>query len=345
MRAKLFEMLANDVFSSLNEKRRRQAQSPAGLIHDRLGSHDREAFREKRGRRNIYLTFLIKIDLECPAGDEAPRSVFPLIIGLRKSVQAVAGRKNKDTYFGDEACAKAGILILKYPIKHGVVTSWYDMKKIWHHAFDNELRLDPAGHPVLLTEEPLNPKANREKMIQLQFETLNVLSFSVGIQAGLSLHSSGRPTGIVFDADDGVRDTVPFYEGYLLPPAILRLNLAGRDLTAWLQKILNERGYTFTTSAGREIVRDIKEKPAYVALDFEAELQNAATTAIRCPTAMRSSLQMSACDALTCFSSRLSTDFSSTGSTRLSSTRSRSAPSMFGRIWTQILCRLAALQC
>ncbi|KAF5302109.1 hypothetical protein FQR65_LT08660 [Abscondita terminalis] len=162
------------------------------------------------------------------AGEDAPRAVFPSIVGRPRHPGVMVGMGQKDCYVGDEAQSKRGILTLKYPIEHGIVTNWDDMEKIWHHTFYNELRVAPEEHPVLLTEAPLNPKANREKMTQIMFETFNT-------------------------------------------PAMSRLNrLSHENLT--------ERGYSFTTTAEREIVRDVKEKLCYVALDFEQEMATAASS-------------------------------------------------------------------
>ena len=156
-------------------------------------------------------------------------------------------------------------------MEHGIVTDWDDMIEIWHNAFHNELRVDPEEFPILLTEAPLNPKAMRGKMTQIIFQKFKSPAMYIANQAVLSLFSSGRTTGIVVQSGDGVSHTVPIYETYALPHATLPLEIAGGNLTDYLASMLNDRGYSFTTTSELEIVRDIKEKLCYVPFDFESK--------------------------------------------------------------------------
>ncbi|XP_035696348.1 actin, cytoplasmic-like isoform X2 [Branchiostoma floridae] len=210
------------------------------------------------------------------AGDNAPRAVFPAVVGSPRHEGIMLGMGAKDAYVGDEAQSKRGVLSLRYPMEHGIVTNWDDMERVWHHAFYNEMRMAPEEHPLLVTEAPINPKVNRERMTITMFETFNVPALYVSIQAVLSLYASGRTSGIVLDCGDGVSHCVPIFEGYSLPHSIMRLNLAGRDITHYLMKLLTERGYSFVTSAEREIVRDLKEKTCFVSMNFEEEMMRIA---------------------------------------------------------------------
>jgi len=164
------------------------------------------------------------------------------------------------------------------PIKKGIVTSWDDMEVIWHHTFFDELRVDPEEHPVLLTEPPLNPKMNRERMTAIMFETFRTPAFYAGISAVLSLYSCGLTTGIGIDAGYGVSHTVPVYEGYALPHAIKKLNIAGWGLTEYLAHILIERGYYFPIPEYERSLNNMKEKFAYCAEDFHWEFKGAEGT-------------------------------------------------------------------
>lgn len=211
------------------------------------------------------------------AGEDHPCAVFSSIIGYPKVSNQMVGVSNSKTYFiGDEAQQKRGVCTIKYPIAHGIIEDWDDMKKIWSHTFYNELRAPPNENPVMLTEAPLNPKANREQMCRIMFDDFDVPAMYIQIQAVLSLYAAGRTTGIVVDSGDGVTHTVPIFEGYQIPHAIDKILLAGRDLTQFLARILKDDNYNFETSAEKESVRDMKEKLCYVADDYDAELKKAA---------------------------------------------------------------------
>ena len=158
------------------------------------------------------------------------------------------------------------------------------MEKFWHRAIYSQLRCEPEEHRFILTEPPLNTPENREQMAEIMFETFNVKGLFIGVQATLALYAqisgpesksmaNGDLTGTVIDSGDGVTHTAPIYEGFSIPHAVAKIQIAGRDLTQFMQKLLLERSIKLTSSAELEIVRDIKEKLCFVAQDYEEALK------------------------------------------------------------------------
>ncbi|XP_052784461.1 actin-3-like [Mya arenaria] len=212
------------------------------------------------------------------SGDDAPKAVFPTIIGSPKLDVAMSSPQDRSHYMGESAMAHCGIFSLRRPIQRGVVTDWDDMERIWNHTFYDQLRVDPAEHNVLLTERPLNPRSNREKMLELMFEKYRAPGVYVSPQATLSLYSSGRHGAIIVDIGEGVTHVTAHMGVYQWTQATVRSHLAGSDITEYFRKMLMERGYYFQTSAERDIVRQMKEKLCYVAEDYQAEMSTAATS-------------------------------------------------------------------
>jgi actin, other eukaryote len=147
------------------------------------------------------------------------------------------------------------------------------MESIWHHLYDNELRIPSENHAVLVDEPPLNPKSNREMMMQSFFESFQIPAFHVSIQAVWAFYAYGRGCGAVLHSGDGTTHIVPIWQGYTFPHAVSRINVAGGEVTDRLQTLLGEKGCLFNSSGQREIVRDIKERSCYVAIDSAKELE------------------------------------------------------------------------
>ena len=177
----------------------------------------------------------------------------------------------KDFYIRLEAEEIRGILNLNYPIKQGNIIDWREMENIWEYTFTNELRVDPSEHYIIISDSPMNTKVNKEKLALIMFEEFNIPGLFFANQVVLPLYSIGKTIGIVADIGDVFSHIGSVFEGYSLSHSIIEMELAGRDVTDYLIRILYEEGVHLTTTAEREIAKDIKEKTCYVALDFEDE--------------------------------------------------------------------------
>ena len=215
------------------------------------------------------------------AGSNFPAHIFPSLVGrpIIRAANRIEDIEVKDLMVGDEASKLRSMLEVNYPMENGMVRNWEDMLHVWDYTFGPEkLNLNPADCKILLTEPPMNPTRNREKMIEVMFEKYGFDSAYIAIQAVLTLYAQGLLTGVVVDSGDGVTHICPVYEGFALPHLTRRLDIAGRDITRYLIKLLLLRGYAFNQTADFETVRMMKEKLCYVGYDIAAEQKLAQET-------------------------------------------------------------------
>jgi actin-related protein len=170
-------------------------------------------------------------------------------------------------------------LNLKHPIVDGIIVDWDNMEKLWQHVFQNELRVNPAEQPILLTESPLNSKENRRQTTQIMFETFQVPSLYLNMQALFSLYASNQTTGLVVDSGDSISYAVPVVEGDVITSAIRSTNVAGAEIANFYLQCLYRQGFNdYRTTQEEQIVEEFKKRYSFVSLDFPTDLNTSTTS-------------------------------------------------------------------
>jgi actin-related protein len=202
------------------------------------------------------------------AGEPSPRFVFPTITGKEKykSVMVDVGARN--TYIGSDAAKMRGVLKIKYPIERGAIMDWNDYYEILNYCFYSLLRIpNLSEYPVLYTEPPFLQKETKEYIARVFFETHRVKSLIMIPTPILSIFGVGLTTGLVVESGDGVTWICPVINGEIVDQAVQKLPLAGTDINQHLKNLLMREGINIESSAVDEIIKDIKEKNCYFALD------------------------------------------------------------------------------
>jgi actin-related protein len=189
------------------------------------------------------------------SGEAAPRAVMPTWVRYMEAPKKVpAGMfgqpvmpiaegtlPDRPGFIGEDPSVPKLRSHWKHPVERGVVRDWDEMEKILEYSFDFELKADPEDHPVIMTDgSPLSDRLQRERAVQIMFETFNVPSTYLALQSAMSLLACGQLTGLVVTIGDGVTCAVPIYEGFPMRHSIHTLDRAGADLTTHMVDLVND---------------------------------------------------------------------------------------------------------
>ncbi|KAM5297740.1 actin-like protein 7A [Glossophaga mutica] len=237
---------------------------------------------EVKEKPKVKVTKAVVVDLgtgycKCGfAGLPKPSHKISSTVGKPYMETAKTGDNRKETFVGQELLNSEARLRLINPLQHGIIVDWDSVQAIWEYLFQQEMKIAPEEHAVLVSDPPLSPHTNRERYAEMLFETFGTPAMHIAYQSRLSMYSYGRTSGLVVEVGHGVSYVVPIYEGYPLPSITGRLDYAGSDLTAYLMELMNNCGKHFTEDQ-MGIVEDIKKTCGFVALDPSEEKKVPAT--------------------------------------------------------------------
>ena len=178
----------------------------------------------------------------------------------------------KQIMIGDEIIGFRSLLELSHPISEGVIVDEEDLSRLWEYTLTEKLNLeDLSDKKIILTEAPLNPIENKQKILEILFEKLGVGFVNIEPQAKCTLFAEGIDTGIVLDSGDGVTHCIPVSDGNILKNSIERMDIAGRNITEYLCRLLQKKGYAFNSSADFDFVRELKEKYCFISSDIDSD--------------------------------------------------------------------------
>jgi len=205
------------------------------------------------------------------SGEEAPKVMFPTIVGKTKVEGIYVGDEKKESIIGTEAEKKFGILDISYPIQGGVVVNWDEMERIWANTFYGELKIAPEEHNLLLTESPFITRKDREKTLEMMFETFNCASTYIVAQSVLAAYSVGKSTGISIDCGHTSLNFAPIYEGFLQRHCVQHIPIAGKDINDILINLLIKNGQVIESKMQKQSIIKAKELYCYFAQNYEQE--------------------------------------------------------------------------
>ena len=208
------------------------------------------------------------------AGEDNPSNVFFTIVGKPKyqNFSAQDGvKKEQELYVGEEI-QSLGLFKIFSPIENGTIVDWDFFKRIIDYIF-YVLRVDPTLVNILYSIHPSFPKRDLKRLFELFLENYQCMAFYPVLDSQLTLYSGGFQTGLIVEMGDSSTRIVPIYEGFKIEHAIKILELGGKVLTKYMEKILGSIGFSVDSSIRRELVRAIKERACFVSLDYNEDLK------------------------------------------------------------------------